>query len=283
MEWVESLNEALDYIEKHLTDSIACNDVAGNVYISASHFQRTFVLLTGLPVGEYIRCRRLTLAGQELTQVGAKVIDVALKYGYETPESFSKAFSRFHGITPAQAKKEGASLRSFNRLTIKIRMEGGSIMDYKIEKRDAFEIVVKARRFNMENNLAGIPKFWDEYKAEGLNEVVPCALGICGEPEPGGYFLYGIGCPRECVQHVPEGFDIWTVPARTWVKFRCVGPMPDSIQKTWKRVYSEWLPGSNYELVPGYDFESYTMGDIQAEDYVSEIWLPVKEKQSAKV
>lgn len=149
MDWVQSLNRAVDYIERNLlADDLSCEDVAKHIYSSSFHFQRVFSLLTGMTVGEYIRNRRLSLAGQELIISNEKVINVALKYGYETPESFTKAFSRFHGITPNQAKIEGSNLKSFNRFIIKIELEGGSIMDYKIVKREKYSILAKTKYFN---------------------------------------------------------------------------------------------------------------------------------------
>jgi len=148
MDWVESLNKALDYIEDNLHKNITCSEIAKHVYISSAHLQRSFYCLTGLAIGGYIRNRRLTLAGHELSIENAKVIDVAMKYGYETPESFSKAFRRFHDVTPSQAKRNGVNLKSYNRLTVKIIMEGGSVMDYRIEKREAFKVVVKAKTYN---------------------------------------------------------------------------------------------------------------------------------------
>ncbi len=214
MDWIESLNRALGFIEDNLCEDITCGDIASHVFISSSHLQRAFVLLTGLTIGEYIRNRRLSLAGQELAGGGAKVIDVALKYGYDTPESFSKAFSRFHGVSPGQARKGGASLRSYNRLTIKIIMEGGNFMDYRIEKKAAFTVVVKARVFG-DNSSKEIPAFWDGYFEQGLHKQISGAMGVCGEVMEGGKFMYGIGCPEEWLKekNLPEGFESWAIPA----------------------------------------------------------------------
>ncbi|BCK01294.1 AraC family transcriptional regulator [Anaerocolumna chitinilytica] len=279
MDWIQTLEKAIDYMEENLLSDLECEEVAEGVYISNHHFQRTFTLLTGLTMGEYIRNRRLSLAGGELLRKETKVIDVALKYGYDSPESFTKAFKRFHGITPVQVKKQGASLKSFNRLIIKIIMEGGSSMDYRIEKKEAFEVVLMTRTFNYQNNMTDIPKFWSEYLESGLDEKVCGALGIClPMDDETKEFEYGIGCCKEFLSEVPEGFQVYTIPAYTWAIFRCVGPMPGAIQDMWKRVYSEWLPQANYELVQGYDIENYTEGDASSPDYVSEIWLPVKEK-----
>lgn len=279
MDWIQTLERAIEYMEENLLGNLECEEVAGEVYVSSHHFQRTFTLLTGLTVGEYIRNRRLSLAGQELLRKESKVIDVALKYGYDSPESFAKAFKRFHGITPVQVKKQGTSLKSFNRLIIKIIMEGGSSMDYRIEKKEAFDVVLMTRTFNYQNNETGIPKFWEEYFREGLAEKVCGRLGICLPAKEGSKeYQYGIGDRKEEAREITADFKEYTIPAHTWAVFRCVGSMPKAIQDMWKRVYSEWLPQANYELVPDYDFEYYTDGDNSSEDYVSEIWIPVKEK-----
>jgi AraC family transcriptional regulator len=279
MEWVRSLNFALDYIEEHLTDDIVCNDIAQQAFYSSFHFQRTFSLLTGMTVSEYIRNRRLSLAAQDLLNNNAKVIDVALKYGYYTPESFTKAFRRYHGVLPSQAKRLGTELKSFNRLTLKIILKGGSALDYKIVQKDSFKVVAKTRRFTAENSGNEIPSFWSVYFSSGLHRQVCGMMGMCLPVEAGSKdFEYGIGCEEKHVDKIPEGFITIEIPSYTWAIFKCVGAMPDAIQKMWDRIYSEWLPQATYELIPGYDIEFYTDGDTNSEDYISEIWIPVKEK-----
>lgn len=278
MEWIQSINKAIEYMENHLTEDIRCEEVAGYVHISVFHFQRTFNLLTGMTVGEYIRKRRLSLAGEELTKQDAKVLDVALKYAYHSPESFAKAFTRFHRITPGQAKK-GGELKSFNKLVVKISVEGGTIMDYRIEKKEGFRLLVYAKMFTDESSEKGIPAFWEEYYQKEIYKKAPGYLGICAQEKDGaGEFMYGIGCDADGVKEIPEGFQIINIPAYTWAIFKCVGPTPDAIQKTWEVIYREWLPGAEYDLIPDYDIENYLPGDNTSPDYVSEIWIPVKEK-----
>jgi len=279
MEWIPSLNQAIQYVEDNLLTDLTCEDIAEHVYISTFHFERIFTLLTGMTLGEYIRNRRLSKAGQDLTKQNEKVIDVAFKYGYRTPESFSKAFRRFHGITPMQAKRQEAPLKSFNRLVIKIELEGGSIMNYKIVKREAFNVIAKMRVFTKDNNQTKIPKFWNEYYKNGLDEKVCGMIGICEQAEDDKTsWRYGIGSEERYVKEVPKEFEVIHLPAYTWAVFTCIGPMPTAIQDMWKRIYSEWLPQANYELIPDFDFELYTEGNNQSESYESEIWIPVREK-----
>jgi AraC family transcriptional regulator len=285
MDWIRGLQRAIDYIEENLTGELDFEKIAEKAYSSSFHFQRTFNLMTGITIGEYIRNRRLTLAGEEFSSSEAKVIDVAFKYGYETPESFTKAFTRYHGITPSAARQEGARLKSFNRLSITITLKGGNIMDYEIVRRDSFTVLTKARSFVFEESGTTIPAFWTESKNDhtiqelcehGVKEEV---LGIC-EPEKKGEktFRYGIGI--ECRKDVqpPQGYEVWTVPARTWAVFKCIGPMPASIRDMWKRIYTEFLPQSDYERLDDIDFELYPDDDTQSEHALCEIWIPVKKK-----
>ena len=280
MNWVETLNNAIEYIEDNLLNDINPTQIAKHVHISSAHLQRGFSALAELAIGEYIRNRRLSLAGLELTHKNIKVIDVAIKYGYETAESFSKAFARFHGIAPSAARRNSTALKSYSRLTIKIIMEGGSVMDYRIEEREGFDVIVKVRRIEVEEgDSTKIPAFWDEYFAEGLHKKIDPELGVCGEMCEGTQaFDYGIGALKKDGQDVPEGFDVWQVPKSMWAVFTCVGPLPKAIQAMWQRIFSEWLPQAKYEMLPSYDFELYTDGDSDSLDYASEIWVPVRKK-----
>lgn len=283
MDWAETLNRAIDYMEEHLTEDVSCETVAAHVYLSPFHFQRAFSLMTGMTVGEYVRKRRLSLAGTELAAGPEKrVVDMALKYGYETPESFCKAFRRFHGVSPQRAKRPGASLCTFHRLTVKIILEGGTKMEYRIENKPAFRVVLMTRKFTEETSMAGIPRFWDEYIAQGWMAKVCGQFGVCLQAENGAKeWEYGIGCRESLAREIPAGFTTLDIPAHTWAVFPCRGAMPDSLQQLWGRVYSEWLPHSGYELAQGCDLELYTEGDTSSPDYYSEIWLPVRGKGDA--
>ena len=279
MEWINVLNSSIEYIEDHLGENITISDIAGSVHISIYHFQRAFSMLTGISVGEYIRNRRLSLAGQALANESVKVLDVALEYGYESAESFSKAFERFHGISPSQARKEGTLLKSFNRMIIRISIEGGNIIKYRIEKKKSFRAVLYPEIFKMETCERDIPEKWMSYmKRESSNMVCP-EMGIrIFNQKTKNFFTYGIGCHSELAGFIPEGFKIYEIPEFTWAIFSCIGPMPTSMQNMWKRIYSEWLPQSKYRFAEEYDIEYYTNGDIYSENYESEIWIPVLEK-----
>jgi AraC family transcriptional regulator len=285
MDWIRGLQRAIDYMEENMTEELDFSDIAAKAYSSSFHFQRTFNLLTGLTVGEYIRNRRLSLAGEELLTTDIKVIDIAYKYGYDTPESFAKAFTRFHGITPSAARKPGAGLKAFNRLSITISLKGGNIMEYRILTKESFPVLVKAESFPNDSSATLIPRFWTKCKADGTIGVL-CAnaagnglLGLCEPEDKGGKsFRYAVGIECRKDTKAPEGFEIWNLPAQTWAVFKCVGAMPEAIQELWKRIYSEFFPQSEYEPVDAIDFEVYPTGDMEKKDYGSEIWIPVKKK-----
>lgn len=279
MEWVKTINNAIEYMENHLTDDITLGDIAESVYISAFHFQRAFSMMAGMSPAEYLRNRRLSQAGAELANGNERVIDIALKYGYESSENFTKAFSRFHGFSPMQVRK-GSPLKYMNRYTIRITIDGGSIMEYKIEKWEAMDLLVHTKNFHVETSEKEIPAFWDEYYSNEEYRRIPGYLGICAQKETeSAMFQYGIGCKASDVDGIPEGFEIIHIPEYSWAVFRCVGPSSEAIQAMWDKIYNEWLPITEYELIPEYYIENYLPGNPTAKDYVSEICIPINKVQ----
>ena len=278
MDWIRTTNNAIEYMEGHMTDEITLADIAKHVNLSAFHFQRAFSLLAEMSPAEYLRKRRLSQAGAELTGGDVKVIDVALKYRYDSPESFTKAFTRFHGVSPMQVKK-GGSIQFMNRFAVRMTIEGGCMMEYKIEKWEAMDLLMHAKNFHAETSEAEIPKFWDEYYAHEEYRKIPGYLGLCAQQKTDGdEFRYGIGCKASDVEGIPEGFEIIHIPEYTWAVFTCTGPVPKAIQAMWEKIYREWLPVSDYELIPDYDIENYLPGDPSSRNYVSEICIPVRKK-----
>lgn len=279
MELIETLNASLQYMERHLLEDADSEKAARQVGLSRFYLERTFAALTGMSVSEYIRARRLTLAAQELIAAETKVIDLALKYGYDTPESFTKAFTRFHGVTPSSARRLSTMLRCQNPLAISIHMEGAIRMDYKIEPMEAFTVVGVEEKFHMDSSQQEIPKFWEKFFRQGLQEQVCPMFGICFDADADGYFPYMIGEVLRPGMNVPEGMTTHEIPAHTWARFACVGPMPVSIQSVTKQIYSEWLPtNGTYEVAQYVEIEMYSEGDSSSQDYYSEIWIPIKKK-----
>lgn len=293
MEWTECLRGAIQYMEAHLLDSISAEDVAGAVHISPFYLQHGFRMVTGYTLGEYLRCRRLYLAALDMLSGREQVIQVAYKYGYDTPESFTKAFTRFHGVPPTQVRKNSRSIKPFLPLTVQIKIQGGNEMDYRIEKIDEFQLIGFVREFSHEDAYSLIPKFWDEMMAlteplvrqptqnavgkaildNKIGEYAACFQGF--QPNRFFYMLAGIyqGGP------IPLGLSTIHIPASQWAKFRCVGPLPGALQSVNTKVFSEWLPGNpDYEPSMPLNLEWYSMEESSSADYESGIWLPVKAK-----
>lgn len=287
MEWTESLKRAIHYMEEHLLDDMGAEDVADAVYMSPFYFQKGFKIMTGYSVGEYIRCRRLYLAALDVISGRDKVIDLAYKYGYDTPESFTKAFSRFHGVSPVQMKGDTRKIKVFLPLTITVSIKGGNDMDYVVERMEAMKVIGYERSFSYETSYQDIPKFWEEImngknseKAQRLiKECNVGEFGICIDGLPGEnefrYMIAGVYKGGD----IPEGMMIYEIPAMEWAKFRCAGPMPGALQAVNTRIFQEWLPGNpDYEIAAGMNIEWYSCGDTSAADYESGIWIPVKRK-----
>jgi len=266
-------------MERNLLEDADSTKAARNVGLSRFYLERTFAALTGMSVSEYIRARRLTLAAQELITGEQKVIDLAFKYGYDTPESFTKAFSRFHGVTPTIARRMSTLLRCQNPLAILIKMEGVNIMNYKMEQMDAFKVVGLEQSFHMDSSQQEIPKFWQTFFEKGLQQKIVPMFGICFDADKNGNFPYMIAEVLQPGKEAPEGMVVRELPALLWARFACVGPMPGSIQSVMNQIYSEWLPSNGtYEIAEYMMIEMYSEGDSASPDYYSEVWIPVKKK-----
>lgn len=269
--WLEGLQAAIAYIEEHLTDEMDVHDVAARAYVSAFHFQRMFSVFCGVPLGEYIRRRRLTLAAQELTK-GMKVIDAAIKYGYDSPDSFTRAFRRFHGVLPSQAGQPGVTLRSFAPMKINLKPEAGSMLEYRIVEKSAFTVMGYTRRFSNETSYQEIPKYWDELM--GQQEQIKGMFGVCIDSD-GRDFDYIIADMYLPWQDVPQGCVTRVIPGGMWAVFPC---KQKTLQDTNTKMWKEWLPGCReYKLGGSYNIELYgpqCQEDI-GESYV-ELWLPIQ-------
>ena len=270
------LEKTIEIIENNL-----CNQelnilfLSKSLYISPYYLQRIFYSFIGKTIGTYIRERRLTEAGTDIKK-GEKVIDVAIKYGYESQESFTRAFKKFHRVNPGVAKK-GNILTCLPRINIKNLIKGEVNMDIKIEKENEFSIIVKTKQFNEETSFDEVPKYWDEYYEQGFQNVVPPMLGICIN-NPGNLdFEYGIGSLKEYCNTFPKGFKEIEISENLWGKFYTKGKLPKAIQNLWKEVI-EWVENSEYEIAANYDFECYSEGDSDSDDYVSGIWVALKLK-----
>lgn len=285
MEWMTIIGNSIQYIEEHITEDITVDSIAKNANVSTFYFQKGFAMLCGFTVAEYIRNRRLALAGNDLLVTDEKIIDIAIKYGYDSPDSFTKAFTRFHGVTPTSVRKDGVMLKSFAPLKIKISLEGGYLMDYRIMKKEAFTVLGNVREFSYEGAKEVVPQFWQEHFSSGKGAYVTGVYGINIDEEMGqDKFEYLIADPYCPQKEVPEGFVTRTIPAFDWAVFPCKGAMPNALQDVNTKIFTEWLPAlKEYEFAAGYCVEyyddptKYEKGTLD-ENYYCEIWIPVKKK-----
>ena len=285
MEWLKRLNSAVNYMEEHLTDNFDLDKMAQIACCSTFHFQRMFSYLAEVPLSEYIRRRKMTRAAFDLQNGNDKVIDIALKYGYDSPTAFNRAFQSIHGIAPSMAKQSGVILKAFPPICFQITIKGDVEMNYRIEKKEAFKIVGVKEHYviNIEENFANVPLFWQKTIQSGIVPTICSYLdrepnGILGVSTcmNGKDFDYYIAAATS--KETPEEFVEYIVPECTWAIFECVGAMPTALQNLQKRIVSEWLPASGYEYADAPDIEVYFEGNQQAEDYRCEVWLPIMKK-----
>ncbi|WP_258831867.1 AraC family transcriptional regulator [Peribacillus frigoritolerans] len=290
MDSLKNMNGAIKFIEENLTNEIDFKEVARLAYCSEYHFKRMFSFLAGISLSEYIRRRRLTLAAFELKNNNIKVIDIAIKYGYSSPDSFARAFQHLHGITPSEARSNGHSLKAFPPMSFQLSIKGGSEMNYRIEEKEAFHIIGIKKRvpiiFNGVNpEIASMWKSLDEKtinELKNLSNVEPLGLLSAsanfseGRLEEKGELDHYIGAAttREC----PDNLTQLNVDASTWAVFEAVGPFPQTLQNVWGRIYSEWFPSSNYEQREGPEILWNENKDLTSPTFRSEIWIPVMKK-----
>lgn len=290
MDLLTQLNRAIDYIEEHICDDLALSDVSKVTTTSAYHFGRSFCYIAEMPLSEYIRKRKLSLAAMDLQSSDEKVIDLAIKYGYDSADSFTRAFSKQHGVTPTIARKSGVSLKIFPPLTFQIKIKGVREMNWRIEEKEAFEVFGIERVFG-NDEVALVPDFWTElqengdyerlYKAAGAKRGengMHCINAVCGYNEvEGDKFPYMI-CALKKPDSDTTGFKVAQIPKATWAVFRSekIDYMGSAMKELFDRAYQEWLPSSGYEWAPAPDMEIY----YSTEDgkYFEESWIPVIKK-----
>lgn len=281
MQWIERLNDTVNYIEAHLTGEIDYAKLAQLACCSSYHYQRMFAYMAGVSLSEYIRRRRMTLAAVDI-QTGGKVLDVALKYGYASPTAFNRAFQGVHGIAPSAAKANVVSLKSYTPIRFKITIKGAEEMNYRIEKKEAFRVVgiSTALEKEIEQNFQVVPQMWGKAAADGtvqklmglMNSQPMGVLGVsaCGVEAPWRYYI-AVASTAE----IDESLEEYTVPAATWAIFSGQGTGV-SIQELEKQIVTEWLPNSGYEYGNAADIEVYLNPDPTNTQY--EVWIPVVKK-----
>ncbi len=281
MEWVERLNQSMNYIEEHLIDEIDYEQLGRIACCSAYHYQRMFTYMAGVSLAEYIRRRKMSLAAVDLQGGEERIIDIAQKYGYRSPTAFNRAFQSFHGIAPSAVKDKGVSVKSFSPIVFRIAVKGATEMNYRIETKEAFRIVGISAPLDqeIEKNFMVVPKMWQEASANGtigklaaMMDAPPMGLlgvSACNDKEEWKYFI-AVSSTK-----TSGGFEEYTVPASTWAIFSGTGTN-QSIQELEQRIISEWLPASGYEYANAPDIEVYLNPDPQNAQY--EVWIPVTNK-----
>ena len=290
MDSLSRMNKALAYIEEHLTEEIDYREVAKIAHCSEYHFKRMFSFLSGIGLSEYIRRRRLTLAALDLKDTNLRIIDIAIKYGYDSADSFSRAFHSIHGILPSEARGENAQVKAFPRMTFQLSIKGGCEMNYRIVEKGPFKVVGFKKRVpivfeGVNPEIAKMtelltPEVVKQLKA--LSNVEPTGIISAsvnfseGRMEEKGMLDHYIGVATSSDKI--GKFDVLKVEAGTWAVFESIGPFPETLQNVWGRIYSEWFPSSGYEAVEGPEILWNESPDTGNPKYRSEIWIPVKKK-----
>lgn len=284
MEWLDRMNQALEYIEAGLAADIDYDEVARLACCSSYHFARMFSFIAGATLSEYIRRRRLTLAAFELQKGGAKVIDTAFKYGYDSPEAFSRAFKALHGLSPSMVRKSGVVLKSYPKISFHISIKGDTEMNYRIEEKEGFTVFGVEMFSNMDDgkNFEEITAFWGHFYQSGMDRKLPSDPpgqhhAIMSYKEwVDGKMPYMI-CSVKKEGMDTTGFTEVSVPAARWAIFSTdvvpEGQITEPIQDIWKKIYAEWFPTSGYEHAALPDCEFYFLTEDGGE--YAEIWIPL--------
>lgn len=292
MDWITAIQKAIDYIENHLTEEIDYEEIAKSVYFSSFYFQKIFRIICGLSLGDYRRMRRLSLAAIDIIESNDKITDIAFKYGYDSLESFTRAFTKFHKATPTKVRINH-NVKTFSRLSVKVIISGGNTMDYRIEKLNEFKVACKRKKVikpgKVEANTE-IKEFWKNCTIDGSIPKVlkvmsknPHLKGLLGigfsSQIEGAMFPYGIGVEYSGEEIKDKDIEIVNIPANTYAVFTCKGKFPEAFEQTYHKIATEFFPqNTNYIYANSVEFEVYPSDDISDPNYTCEIWVAVKEK-----
>lgn len=291
MDTLSNMNNALTYIEEHLTENIDYREVSKIAYCSEYHFKRMFSFLSGISLSEYIRRRKLTLAAFDLKDNNLRVIDIAIKYGYSSADSFTRAFHYMHGILPSEARNEYTQLKAYPRMSFQLSIKGGNEMNYHIIERESFKLVGFKKRVPIvfEGVNPEIVKMTQLLTPEIIKQ-----LKELSNVEPRGIISASVNFSEDRMEEEGEldhyigvatssdetlDFDLLKVDASTWAVFESIGTFPETLQDVWGRIYSEWFPSSGYEVVQGPEILWNESQDTLNPNFRSEIWIPVKKSK----
>lgn len=278
MNTIESFNKCLKYIDKVLDDEIDEKTVSTLSGYSYPLFKRIFSIITGITLSEYIRFRKLTFAAIDLRETNEKVIDIAIKYGYDSPDSFTTAFKKFHGFTPSEIRN-GNPFKVFSRLQLKLSITGGNEMNVSIQEKEAF-IVAGIKEEHIESK--NCPKVWDSLLEKFSQETLinlgsGQSYGMCFETKDSALINY-MACfnVKDIDKAKKLGLTIMEIPANNYAIVELNGPIPQSIHEGWKYVMERFFPEQGYQHSGAPDFEVYQEGDMHSKNYKMELWIPIK-------
>ncbi|GAB2630233.1 AraC family transcriptional regulator [Streptomyces capparidis] len=285
---LERLNEAMDHIERHLAGRIAAAELARIALTSEYHFRRLFSALAGMPLSEYVRRRRLTVAGAEVLDGRRTLLEVAVRYGYGSGEAFARAFRAMHGVGPGEARRTGAALRSQPRMSFRLVVEGSGSMRYRVVEKSGFKVVGRRARVPLvhEGMNPAIVEFVRSIPAEELARlaelsdqeprgVVSVSDGLAEGREEGSELDYYQGVVTGAAGPFPEEARVLEVPAGPWAVFETSGEVPTAIQHLWRDVFTQWFPSNPYRSRPGPEILR-TVLSADGGHAEAELWLPVE-------
>ena len=287
MNTLTQMNKAMRYIEQNLMGEIEFDEMSRIACCSEYHFRRMFSFLSGMPLGEYIRRRKLSIAAVLLNEEDNKIIDIALQLGYNSPDAFSKAFQAMHGISPSSVKKGNIIIKAFPPMTFQLTIKGGNEMDYRIIEKDAFKIVGLKKRITLV--FEGVNHQMDSVLQSLTADKIKELKSLC-DIEPKGILSVSANFSERTVEgseldqyigvattkQATDKCDVLEVDAASWAVFTVVGEFPKALQDTWARIYAEWFPTSGYELTCGPEILWNESPDTSKPNYKSEIWIPVR-------
>ena len=287
MDWLKRMNEAVEYIEENLDKDISYDEAARIACCSAFYFQRIFSYVMGISLSEYIRRRRMTQAAFELQRTEAKVIDIALKYGYTSPTSFNRAFQSIHGITPTAARSMGSTLNAYPAVRFSVQVTGGNAMTYYIAEKAPMRMVGIRIPLSadMDENQKKIPGFWQSVlSGSRFSEICSLSdqspqgiLGISVYEGPESFYYY-IAAATDAP--APPGMYAFEIPAATWAVFENEGEFKADVQSIFRRFYTEWLPFSGYAYAGLPDIEVYPVGEETPVSGHSEVWIGIRKEDN---
>ncbi|GAB7193162.1 AraC family transcriptional regulator [Kineococcus sp. NUM-3379] len=286
---IAALNQLVDLVEENLTGEIDVGAWAGRLGTSEHHLRRTFSSLAGVPLSEYVRRRRMTVAAADVLSGEEDLLTIAVRHGYGSTEAFGRAFRAVHGTAPGQARRDGGPLRTQPRLSFHLTVRGSNPVDVHILQRPAFRLVGRAARVplvhqgtnpHIAEHVASLPAA-EHQRLKALSQTEPAGLlAVCDDLDPdraeGSELTYLHGVALHHGTPVPAGLDVIDVPAGAWAAFRSAGPHPQTLQRTWAATATEWFPSNRWRLRPGPEIVAVLERSADSGVATTELWLPVE-------